>query len=319
MPNVFITDYTIADTLDLEEAILAPAGLSVVRAACTTEAEVLAALAGVDPVAIITQWAPVTPAVIDLCPNLKVISRNGIGVDNIDLDYCRAKGIPVTNSPTYCTSEVADHAMALMLALLRKLVLTTDEVRGGAWGAEFLPPQRRLGNLTLGIIGAGRIGGAVALRARPFFGDVIANDCDPEVCLLGGEQVELLSLDEVLRRSDVVTLHIPGTDETRHLINAARLALMKPTAYLVNTCRGTVVDTEALVAALQSGRLAGAGLDVHEQEPLPLDHPLRALPQVIITPHVAFYSEEAVEDVRRDTCVNIVNVLSGQLPINRVV
>jgi D-3-phosphoglycerate dehydrogenase len=317
--KVFITDYTIADELDIEEAILAPAGLKIVRAACTTEADVLAAIEGVDPVAIITQWAPTNAAVMDRCPNLKVVSRNGIGVDNIDLEYCRARGIAVTNSPTYCTTEVADHAVALMLALVRKLVLTTDEVRGGAWGAEFLPPLRRLGKLTLGIIGGGRIGTAVAQRAAPFFGEVVVNDCAAEGCLIASEPVHLLPLAEVLRRADVLTLHVPGTDETRHLINAAALAQMKPTAYLVNTCRGSVVDTEALVAALQNGRLAGAGLDVHEQEPLPTDHPLRSCPQVIITPHVAYYSEEAVEDVRADTCVNIVNVLSAKPPVNRVV
>ena len=319
MPQVFITDYTIAEELDVEESILAQAGLTLIRAQCATEAEVLAAVEGVDPIAIITQWAPTTAAVMDKCPNLKVVSRNGIGVDNIDLEYCRQRGIAVTNSPKYCTDEVADHAAALILALVRKLAFTTDKVRAGEWSSDYLVPVRRLNKLTLGVIGMGGIGRAVVQRTRPFFKEVIGYDAYAGDVVVDDRPVELVSLDELLQRSDVVDLHVPGTDETHHLINARTLGLMKPTAYLVNTCRGSVVDTEALVAALQAGALAGAGLDVHEQEPLPMDHPLRSFPHVILTPHVAFYSEEAVEDVRRDTCVNIVNVLAGQPPINRVV
>ena len=319
MPNVFITDYTIAKELDVEESILGPAGLSLVRGAGTTEAEVLAAVAGVDPIAIITQWAPTSAAVMAQCPHLKVVSRNGIGVDNIDLDYCQAHGIVVTNSPTYCLDEVADHALALMLALIRKLVFTVDRVRAGEWGAGSLIPIRRVGEQTLGVVGLGAIGRYVVQRARPLFKDVIGYDPYAGEVVVDGRPVELVALDELLQRADVVDLHVPGTDETHHLLDAAAFAQMKPTAYVVNTCRGSVVDTAALVAALEAGQIAGAGLDVHEEEPLPADHPLRSLPHVIITPHVAFYSEEAVAQLRRDTCDNIVNVLSGQPPINRVV
>jgi D-3-phosphoglycerate dehydrogenase len=319
MPNVFMTDYTIARELDVEESILGPAGLSIVRAASTSEAEVLAAVEGVDPIAIITQWAPTSAAVMAKCPNLKVVSRNGIGVDNIDLDYCKAHGIVVTNSSTYCLDEVADHALALMLALIRKLVFTTDRVRAGEWGLAGLMPIRRIGEQTLGVVGLGAIGRFVVKRARPLFKEVIGYDPYAPEVVVDGQPVELVPLEELLRRSDVVDLHVPGTDETHHLMDAGAFAQMKPTAYLVNTCRGSVVDTEALVAALQAGEIAGAGLDVHEEEPLPMDHPLRSLPHVILTPHVAFYSEEAVAQLRQDTCVNIVNVLSGQPPINRVV
>jgi D-3-phosphoglycerate dehydrogenase len=314
-----MTDYTSARELDVEESILGPAGLSIVRAASTSEAEVLAAVEGVDPIAIITQWAPTSAAVMAKCPNLKVVSRNGIGVDNIDLDYCKAHGIVVTNSSTYCLDEVADHALALMLALIRKLVFTTDRVRAGEWGLAGLMPIRRIGEQTLGVVGLGAIGRFVVKRARPLFKEVIGYDPYAPEVVVDGQPVELVSLEELLLRSDVVDLHVPGTDETHHLMDAGAFAQMKPTAYLVNTCRGSVVDTEALVAALQAGEIAGAGLDVHEEEPLPMDHPLRSLPHVILTPHVAFYSEEAVAQLRQDTCVNIVNVLSGQPPINRVV
>ena len=279
----------------------------------------LAAVEGVDPIAIITQWAPTSAAVMAKCPHLKVVSRNGIGVDNIDLGYCQAHGIVVTNSPTYCLDEVADHAVALMLALIRKLVFTTDQVRAGEWGAGFLIPIRRVGEQTLGVVGLGAIGRFVVRRARTLFKEVIGHDPYAGEVVVDGQPVELVSLEELLRRSDVVDLHVPGTPATHHLMDAAAFAQMKPAAYLVNTCRGSVVDTEALVAALQTGQIAGAGLDVHEHEPLPADHPLRSLPHVIITPHVAYYSEEAVAQLRQDTCVNIVNVLSGKPPINRVV
>lgn len=317
--QVFFSDYTLAEELDLEESILHPAGLTIIRTQAATEEEVVAALEGLDPVALVTQWAPITPRVLDLCPRLKVVSRNGIGVDNIDLEHCQQRGIVVTNSPRYCIREVADHALALLLALSRKLLFTTDQVRSGGWGSEFLVPIRRLSECTLGVIGMGSIGRAVVERARPFFGQVIGHDAHVTDVMVAGQTVPLYSLDDVLSCSDFVTLHVPGTPETTHLINAQTLARMKPGAYLVNTCRGIVVDTEALAEALSSGHLRGAGLDVFEQEPLPGDHPLRFFPEVIITPHVAYYSEESTADVRRDTCVNIVNVLSGQPPVNRVV
>lgn len=317
--TVLFSDYTIADVFDIEESILGPAGFTIVRAQCKTEDEVLASLDGVDPVALVTQWAPITARVIDRCPNLKVISRNGIGVDNIDLEHCRAKGIAVTNSPKYCTPEVADHALSLVLALARKLVFTTDKVRAGEWGSDYLIPIRRLCECTLGVVGMGGIGRAVVQRARPFFKAVIGFDAYVQEVVVDGQPVEMVSLEELLQRADFVDLHVPGTAETKHLINAQTLALMKPSAYLVNTCRGVVVDTEALTEALFAGRLAGAGLDVFEQEPLPMDHKLRTHPQVIITPHAAFYSEEAVEDVRRDTCINVVNFFSGDPLVNRVV
>ena len=315
--TVFFTDYTITDKLDLEEEILGQIGAEITWANCKTEEEVLAQIG--DPDAVITQWAPVTRRVIESLAKCKVISRNGIGVDNIDVQAAEDNGIAVTNSPAYCIPEVADHAMALMLALQRKLMFTVDEVRGGMWDSAPLVPIRRTKELTLGVIGVGRIGSAVVERGRPFFGRVLGCDIRPideEAARLG---FEIASHEEVFRGADIITLHVPGTDDTRHMINAEALAMMKPTTYLVNTCRGTVVDTEALVAALQAGNLGGAGLDVHEQEPLPDDHPLRSMANVIITPHVAFYSEEAVEQVRRDTCENIVRLFQGREPISRLV
>lgn len=317
--KVFFSDYTIAGELDAEQEILGPAGFEIVRAKCSTEQDVLDTIGGVDPVAIVAQWAPITATVIELCPNLKVISRNGIGVDNIDLDYCRRHGIAVLNSPSYCIPEVADHALALALALLRKLVFTTDQVRAGEWGIGGLASIHRLCELTFGVVGMGAIGRAVVQRGRPFFRDVIGHDPYVQAVEVDGQPVEMVSLDELLARADVVDLHVPGSGETRHMLNAERFALMKPSAYIVNTSRGMVIDTDALVEALRAGQIAGAGLDVHEQEPLPMDHPLRGFPQVVITPHTAFYSAEAIDQLRAETVLNIVKFMAGEPPINRVV
>jgi D-3-phosphoglycerate dehydrogenase len=319
MPNltVFVTDYTLAQDMDLETALLAQAGIDLVRAQCTTEEEVLAALVECD--GMITQWAPVTRAVMERAGRCRAISRNGIGVDNIDLAAARELGIAVLNVPAYCVPEVADHALALILALLRKLKPTIHMIDRGEWGVGPLIPIRRLDTLTLGIIGLGRIGTAVARRAAPFFKQIVACDpyimreCFDSVCAAPGGH------DEVWQEADVITLHVPAQEGTIHLVNAESLARMKRGVYLVNTCRGAVVDTEALVEALRSGQVAGAALDVHEQEPLPPDHPLRAMENVILTPHVAYYSEESTLAARRQTCENLVKFFRGEEPISRLV
>jgi D-3-phosphoglycerate dehydrogenase / 2-oxoglutarate reductase len=316
--QVFVTDYTIADVMDVEQAILDGIGAEIIRAQCTTEAEVLAQIG--DPDAIITQWAPVTRKVLSGLTQCKVISRNGIGVDNIDLQACRDLGVAVLNIPAYCIPEVADHALALALALCRKLQPIRDLVASGTWTCEpLIAPVRRLSELSFGIIGLGRIGRAVADRARPIFREVVA--CDPhidddEFCK---HNVCKKTHEEVFAEADIVTLHVPLKDDTRHLVNAERLNLMKPGSYIINTCRGPVVDTNAVVAALESGQLAGAGLDVHDPEPLPMDHPLRRFGNVIVTPHVAYYSAEAVLQARRETAQNIVLFTQGKEPISRLV
>ena len=315
--TVFVTDYTLAEEMDLERELLAEAGAELVIAQCRTEADVLAALVECD--AMITQWAPVTRAVMQRAGRCRAISRNGIGVDNIDLAAARDLGIAVLNVPAYCVPEVADHAMALLLALLRKVKPTIQMIDHGAWGVGPLIPIRRLDTLTLGIVGLGRIGSAVARRAGGFFRQIVACDpyitseCFDAVCAKPGCH------DTVWQEADAITLHVPAKDDTLHMINAASLAKMKDGVYLVNTCRGAVVDTEALVEALRNGKVAGAGLDVHEQEPLPPDHPLRSMDNVILTPHVAYYSEESTLEARRQTCENLVRFFRGEEPISRLV
>jgi D-3-phosphoglycerate dehydrogenase / 2-oxoglutarate reductase len=259
--------------------------------------------------------------VISNLARTKVIARYGVGLDNVDLDAATDHGIVVTHFPQYCTNEVADHAFALILALNRRIVEFDRALKNGAWVALRhetrkilrgpIPPLREQ---TLGIVGFGRIGQAVGRRAVPFGLTILAADpyVDAEVAHFAG--VDPVSLEELLTRSDIVSIHCPLTPETRSLIGAEQLALMKPTAILVNTARGPIVDVDAAAEALAAGRLAGAGLDVVTPEPLPADHPLYTLPNVILTPHAAYYSERSVEVVREQTLLEALAVLQGRRP-----
>ncbi len=315
--TVYVSDYTLAETMDVEQEILTQIDAKLDLAQCRTEDEVAATIG--DPDAIITQWAPLTRGILEKLTKCKCICRNGVGVDNIDLEACKDLGIAVLNVPAYCVQDVADHAATLALACARRLQPTIDAVRGGTWGEEPILDARRLDQLTFGVLGLGRIGRASAARAKPFFKQVIGFDA-----FMDAKEVENVdevkgSLEDLLAEADVITLHVPGTEETTKMMNAERFAQMKQGAILVNTCRGVVVDTDALVDALASGHLGGAGLDVHDPEPLPEDHPLRSFPNVIITPHVAYYSIEAVLQARRETAENITLFFQGKEPISRLI
>ena len=310
-------DYT------LERAVLArypELTVELVGLQARAEDQLVAAARGADALLVSTREA-INARVLGAIPSVKVISRYGVGLDNIDLDAATANGIVVTHYPGYCTTEVADHALALILALNRRIVELDRDLHDGAWShheatttAILRGPVRPLGELTLGIIGFGRIGQAVARRALPFGLTLIASDpyVPPEsITTLG---VEPMELDALLGRADIVTIHCPLTPETRGFLDARRLAHLKPEAVLVNTARGPIVDIPALVAALKGGRLAGAALDVVDPEPLPLDHPLYRLPNVILTPHAAYYSERSVETVRTETLAEALTVLAGRKP-----
>jgi D-3-phosphoglycerate dehydrogenase len=288
--------------------------------ACITEDALISAAQGADALLVSTREA-ITRRVLENIPQVKVISRYGVGLDNVDLDAAADAGIVVTHYPGYCTSEVADHALAMILALNRRIVELDRSLRGGAW-VQHGPatrtilggPVQPLGEQTLGIVGFGRIGQAVAARATPFGVTILAADpyIDPETIRAAG--AEPVSLEDLLRRSDIVTIHCPLTSETRGLIDADALALMKPTAVLVNTARGPIVDLPALAQALQEGRLAGAALDVVDPEPLPAESPFYQMPNVILTPHSAYYSERSVDVVRRETLLEALQVLRGKRP-----
>lgn len=263
----------------------------------------------------------VTRYVLENLPSVKVISRYGVGLDNVDLDAAADVGIVVTHYPGYCTSEVADHAMALMLAINRRIVEQDRDLREGAWvklgsatGGILRGPVPPLRQMTLGIIGFGRIGQAVADRARGFGLTLLVSDpyVAPDVVEANGGK--LLPLDEMLPQADLVTIHSPLTPETRGLINADRLALMKPDASIINTARGPIVDLDALASHLAANPLARAALDVVYPEPLSTDHALYQLPNVIHTPHSAYYSEQSVITVRTETFNEAMAVLRGEQP-----
>lgn len=270
---------------------------------------------------VVSSREAVPRVVIESLEKCRVITRMSVGIDHVDLEAATDHGIIVSHCPDYCTDEVADHAMALILALNRQIVFTNEDLHKGAWVARSyhtqdilrmpMPPLREL---TVGIVGFGRIGQAVGRRLKPFGPRIIVNDpyLDPGIGTEVG--VELVSLDELAAQSDIITLHCPLTDETRHLVDAAFLQKVKPSATLVNTARGGIIDMDAIATALSEGRLAAAGLDVVVPEPLPLDSPLYQLPNVILTPHAAYYSERSRVQVRDDALNAALSVLRGMFP-----
>jgi phosphoglycerate dehydrogenase-like enzyme len=249
-------------------------------------------------------------------PRCKVVVAYGVGYDNIDLVAAAEHGVVVANVPDYCTGEVADHTLMLLLALQRRVLSADHMVRSGEWGVEHLGPVHRLQGRTLGIIGLGRIGRAVALRAMAFGLRVIAFESSSR------EQPEGVSmcssLDELLRTADIVTAHVPLTPSTIGMLDAAAIARMKPGALLINLSRGRVVDEAALLDALESGKLAGAALDVFGEEP-PTDSGLIQRADVVLTPHVGFYSLEAIEESRTRAALAIAAALAGATVPNRVI
>lgn len=258
--------------------------------------------------------AKVDAAIMGAAPSLRAIVRYGIGTDNIAVDEATRRDIAVANVPDYCVDEVADHAVTLLLAASRHLIAAYSAARSGTWGTSTMQGVARLSMQTVGVVGFGRIGQTVARKLTPFVARVLA--FDPvipahEVAAKGAEPADLSTL---LRSSDYVSLHCPLTPDTRHLVDAQTLAQMKPHAWLINTSRGELIDEAALVEALTARRLGGAALDVLTAEPPSADHPLLALDNVLITPHVAWYSESAVVDLRRKAAEQVRVLLLGGRP-----
>jgi D-3-phosphoglycerate dehydrogenase / 2-oxoglutarate reductase len=311
--RVLITDYTWPD-LRVERGILEPQGVEVVVAGNADEADLVAQARDAD--AIMTCFRRVSGDVLRAATHCRAVIRYGVGVDNIDVHTATALGMPVSNVPDYCDEEVADHALMLMLALNRRLRALSAVVDAGEWHMAGAAPWRLRGR-TLGLIGYGRIGRALALRAQALgMRVVIAGRSSPGDLPPGTEAAQ--DVDEALQRSDVVSLHVPLTDETRRLIDARALRLMRDDALLINTGRGGLVDTDALLSALERGRLGGAALDVTEPEPLSPDHPLRSRPDVLITPHTAFYSDGSIRELARKASERALAVVNGERPPNIV-
>jgi D-3-phosphoglycerate dehydrogenase / 2-oxoglutarate reductase len=245
----------------------------------------------------------------------KVIGRFGLGVDNIDVKAAAALNITVTYVPDYCLREVSDHAMTLVLALARKVPFSNSLVQQGRWEMPAVVPIRRLEGQVLGLVGLGNIPRRVVPKAKAFGFKVVAHD--PFVSAASARElgVELVSFERLLQISDFISVHAPLTPQTRGLFNAAAFGRMKKGAYIVNTARGPLLDEAALVAALDAGRLGGAALDVVASEPLSKDSPLLGRPNVIVTPHTAFYSVEALEELQTKCATDVARVLSGEKPI----
>lgn len=311
MPRVLLADHEFPD-LDLERKLYAKAGVEFVVGHCRTEAEVIAAASGCE--GILLQAAPITAKVVAALPQLGIVSRIGAGVDTVDTDACAHHGVWVANAPDYGVGEVATHALALTLALLRNVVAYHRDVGAGRWHYQSSGPLRRAGDMTLGIVGLGRIGKRMAHVSRNVFRRVLA--CDPY--LIDGDfpaYVERAAdLASLFAASDVVSVHVPLTAQTRGMIDASLLSRMRAGSYLVNTARGAIVVVDDLLAALDSGILAGAGLDVLPVEPVPAGSPLLGHAKVILTPHAAFFSVQAEVELRRKAAQNIVSWLATGRP-----
>jgi D-3-phosphoglycerate dehydrogenase len=316
MSLVVITDYTFAD-VEVERAALAPLGCRLEAQRCKNPEELIALTAEAD--VVITQFARIDAEVIAGMKRARAIVRYGIGVDNVDLAAAKAKGIPVCNVPDYCIDEVADHALALVLDLCRRVSQTSTVIKCGEWRLPVgAPEMKALRDLTTGVVGFGRIGREVARRLVAFKGRVLVHDPFAKAEDIAAAGCVPATLDALLRESDLVTLHCPSTAQTRKLINAASLATMKTGALLVNVGRGDLVDPGALTEALRSGRIAAAGLDVWDPEPIPEDHAILAMPQVVITPHVASVSVRAVRALREGVCAAAARALRREPAINVV-
>jgi D-3-phosphoglycerate dehydrogenase len=310
--RVLVTDHA-WPSLEIERAILAEAGAELVVAG-PEEAELIELAAGAD--AILTNWRRVPEAALDAAVRCLVVARYGVGLDNIPVERATELGMIVANVPDFCVEEVSDHAMALLLACARRIVTFARSTRAGAWDlaglGQGLP---RLRGQRLGIVGYGNTARTLIPKAQGFGLDVVV--CTPRLQAGRDASTDVETtgdLEHLLATSDYVSLHAPATPETAGLIGEAELRAMKPTASLINTSRGALVDEDALLRALQEGWIAGAALDVLATEPARAGHPLLALDNAIVTPHAAFYSETAIAELETKAARNVAAVLRGELP-----
>lgn len=305
MALVAITDSNLG--AGIEEDVLAAAGHEVRRLSCQSADDV--ARHARDANALIVQWLPITARLFDALPDVRFVSRLGIGIDMVDVEAASARGVAVANTPDYCIDEVVAHTLAFILCATRGIVRHDRAFRAGAWDAIApCPEATRPAVQRVAVVGLGRIGARVAAQLSALGYDVVGVDpaapCPPGVTPS--------SLREALATADIITLHVPLTASTRHLIDAEALASMKATAVLVNTCRGPLVDEDALLAALDTGSLAGAMLDVYEDEPLAPDSRLRTAPQIVGSTHAAWYSPLALADLPRRAALQTADFLAGR-------
>ncbi len=316
MSIVAVTDYSFS-SLDIEEAILQPLGVQLISGQCKTAETLIPLVSQAD--AVITQFAPVKAEVIGAMQKARVIVRYGIGVDNVDLEAAKARGIPVCNVPDYCIDEVADHTLAFILATTRQVVTNCVRVREGQWGlATPLDQMRALRDLAVGVVGFGRIGREVTARLRAFKCRVLVHDPAVPADEIERAGCQPVALRELLSQSDVITLHCPSMAQTRGMVNRDSLAITKRGVILINVARGDLVDSVALTEALQSGHVSAAALDVFAPEPIPADHPILKMNNVIVASHIASCSVPAVRKLR-ETAANLAAMAVRGEPLPNVV
>lgn len=310
--TVLLTDYAWPDD-NVERTVIESAGLRLVSgpASPASASSIEALVREHRPAGILTCWAQVSAEAIAAAPDLKIVARLGVGLDNIAVQAATARSVLVTNVPDYCVEEVSDHAIGFALAWTRGIVEFDREVRAGRWSPADAK-LRRLSSLTCGLIGYGRIGRASARKFAAFGCRVLAHDPFMPADAAG---VQAVGLDELLAASDIVVVHAPLTDGTRHLVDRERIARMKPGGLLINVSRGGIVDTDAVIEALESGRLSGAALDVLESEPA-VPARLREQPGALLTPHVAFSSDASLHELRERAAQEVVRVLRGEAARN---
>ena len=311
--KIFITDYAWS-SIEPERQVLAKVGAELIAAepGDAVELQTLALAPLMD--GILTCWNPVREPIIAAAKKCQIIARYGIGLDNIDVEAATERGIIVTNVPAYCIDEVSDHAIGLLLACARKISRFDWAIRSGVWDQNIGPEMHRIRGKTLGVVGFGRIGQAIIPKAKAF--GLTINVCSPRtdpkrIQVAGAEKV---TFSELLATSDFITIHAPLTKETEHLFSDAEFRAMKPTAFLINTARGGIVDTAALTTALCNSEIAGAGLDVLETEPPNPNEELLKLNNVVVTPHAAFVSKDAILELEVTAAKCVAQVLTGQLP-----
>lgn len=298
-------------SIDIERAVLRDVCPELAWFACRHEDEVIAQCASAD--ALLIMYAPMTRRVLAALPRCKVIVRYGVGVDTIDLKAAAELGIVVSNVPDYGTQEVSDHALAMMLCLTRKITMASSLLKEGLWDFRLMQPVRRHQEQTIGIVGLGRIGRAMADKTRALGMKVLAYD--PLVAAADlPDFITQVSLEQLLAQADVVSVHCPLNESTRMLLSGDKLRLMKPTAVLVNSARGSIVDEVVLEAMLSEGTLAGAAMDVFASEPTMPDHPLFRHENFLGSPHMAWYSDESIAELKRKAAEEVVRVLAGEAP-----
>lgn len=294
------------DGIDIELSVFREHGLECDLRKCISEDEVIEGCA--DATILLIQYARISRRVLEALPNIALVVRYGVGFDTVDIAAARDLGVQVCNIPDYSTNEVADHAVAHTLCLQRKLYMTNSNIRMGSWNYLDTVPIKRINSQTVGIIGVGRIGAQYAKRMNAFGAKIIAADpTEKDV----PEYVESVSLNELLRRADIISIHCPA-DGNKDLIGDAEFAIMKDGVYLINTARGGIVNEDALLRALQSKKLGGYGLDVAESEPIGKDHPLLKHENVVVSPHNAWYSEESAQELKLKVALEATSFAKGE-------